>query len=139
MLNIVDRLLATGAHRVSCPYNRVLLLAPGRAEELFHERAVQVHRRLDDPVPGYADDSAIVIVVGSAGDTGSLTVPLHDGQDALGGDPQHVGPNRLLENVSQAFVGSFEKLALAVIFTRQRVLTGDGPVDIVGYVVEELL
>ena len=67
-------------------YSRALLLALGRTEELFYERAVQIRIHLDDPVFGYADDPAIVVGVWPVGDAGSATVPLHDRQGALDDD-----------------------------------------------------
>ena len=88
-------------------------------KELFYERAVQARRGLDDPVPGYADDPGIVMVVGPIDDAGGLTAPLHHGEIALGDDPPHVGPNRSLEYGRQALVGGLEELALAARFTRE--------------------
>ncbi len=95
----------------------MLLLALGRTEELFHKCAVEVCSHLDDPFPGYADDPAIVVVIGPVDDACGVTVPLHDGQVALGDDSPHAGPNWLLENGIQALVGGVEELALAAIFT----------------------
>ena len=78
----------------------MLLLALRGTEELFHERTVEVRPHLDDPVFGYTDDPAIVVVVGPVGDAGGPTVLLREGQLALGDDSPHAGPNRLLERTA---------------------------------------